>query len=191
MPAIFGIMYTINYMKPVVLLTVIFTLFSCSGKPDLKPNIVLIVADDIGISDIGCYGGEILTPNIDRLAREGLRFTTFYNMAKCDPTRSSMLTGLYTGGGNGAVHIAHLTGKAGYFNIMSGKEHFNAWVPDYCRAENVFDHSFISGPRLNISFPRPEHLNALFISKGRKSVQRKSSMIDLPCIKLILLLTMH
>ena len=99
------------------------------------------MADDIGFSDIGCYGGEISTPNIDRLANEGLRFQTFYNMAKCNPTRSSMLTGLYNGG-NGAVHIAQLAKQAGYSNIMSGKEHFDTWVPDYCRAENVFDKSF-------------------------------------------------
>lgn len=106
-----------------------------------KPNIILIMADDIGISDIGCYGSEIQTPNIDQLANEGLRFTTFYNMAKCNPTRSSLLTGLYKGG-EGATHLAHLTKKAGYYNIMSGKEHFDPWVPDYCKAENVFDNSF-------------------------------------------------
>lgn len=99
------------------------------------------MGDDIGISDLGCYGGEIATPNIDFLADNGLRFTTFYNMAKCNPTRSSMLTGLYKGG-NGAVHVANLTRQAGYFNIMSGKEHFDPWVPEYCKAENVFDHSF-------------------------------------------------
>jgi len=63
-----------------------------------RPNIILIMADDLGYSDIGCYGGEIHTPNIDRLAREGLRFQTFYNMAKCNPTRPSLLTGLYKGG---------------------------------------------------------------------------------------------
>ena len=84
-----------------------------SGKD--KPNIVLIMADDIGISDIGCYGSEIQTPNIDQLAKEGLRFTTFYNMAKCNPTRSTMLTGLYKGG-LGAVHLAHLTKEAGYLS---------------------------------------------------------------------------
>ena len=111
-----------------------------TSQPD-HPNIVLIMADDIGISDIGCYGSEIQTPNIDRLAEEGLRFVNFYNMAKCDPTRSTLLTGLYKGG-KGAVHIARLTRQAGYFNIMSGKEHFDDWVPAYCRAENVFDHSF-------------------------------------------------
>lgn len=106
-----------------------------------RPNIVLIMADDMGYSDIGCYGGEIETPNINRLAQEGMRFRSFYNMAKCNPTRSSMLTGRYYGG-PGVMHLAQLTKKAGYYNIMSGKEHLDAWVPEYCRAENVFDHSF-------------------------------------------------
>ncbi len=58
---------------------------ACTAPKPPRPNIVLIMADDIGISDIGCYGGEIHTPNIDRLADGGLRFTTFYNMAKCNP----------------------------------------------------------------------------------------------------------
>ena len=129
-----------NRLKNTVLLVASIGLFSCSETNIKKPNIILIMADDIGISDIGCYGSEINTPNIDRLANEGLRFTTFYNMAKCNPTRSSMLTGLYKGG-NGAVHIAQLTKRAGYYNIMSGKEHFDPWVPDYCKDENVFEHS--------------------------------------------------
>src|SRR4051812_4007670 len=60
-----------------------------------RPNIVIILADDMGFSDIGCYGGEIRTPNIDGLARNGVRFTQFYNAARCCPTRSSLLTGLY------------------------------------------------------------------------------------------------
>ncbi len=123
-----------------VLIFSVNSLFS-SERAGQRPNIVLIMADDIGYSDIGCYGGEIKTPNIDRLASAGVRFSTFYNMAKCNPTRSSMLTGLYAGG-NGAVHIANVTKNAGYFNIMSGKEHFDSWVPEYCKAENVFDHSF-------------------------------------------------
>jgi len=67
-----------------------------AGTPGSKrPNIVLILADDMGFSDIGCYGGEILTPNIDALAAEGLRFTQFYNTARCSPTRASLLTGLH------------------------------------------------------------------------------------------------
>jgi arylsulfatase len=59
------------------------------------PNIVVILADDMGFSDLGCYGGEIGTPNLDRLAREGLRFTQFYNTARCWPTRAAILTGYY------------------------------------------------------------------------------------------------
>ena len=57
-----------------------------------KPNIIIIMADDMGWSDIGCYGGEIQTPNIDRLATEGLRLTQFYNNAKCTITRASVIT---------------------------------------------------------------------------------------------------
>jgi arylsulfatase A-like enzyme len=60
-----------------------------------KPNIVVILSDDMGYSDIGCYGGEIATPTLDGLAKNGLRFTQFYNTARCCPTRASLLTGLY------------------------------------------------------------------------------------------------
>jgi len=60
-----------------------------------KPNIVVVLADDMGFSDIGCYGGEIETPNLDALAKDGLRFTQFYNTARCCPTRAALLTGLY------------------------------------------------------------------------------------------------
>jgi arylsulfatase A-like enzyme len=60
-----------------------------------RPNVVVILADDLGFSDIGCYGGEIQTPNLDRLAMNGLRFTQFYNTARCWPTRGSLLTGYY------------------------------------------------------------------------------------------------
>ena len=60
-----------------------------------RPNIVLIMADDMGYSDLGCYGGEVETPNINRLAEGGLRFTQFYNTARCCPTRACLMTGLY------------------------------------------------------------------------------------------------
>ena len=65
------------------------------GTPQVtpRPNILLIMCDDMGFSDIGCYGGEIQTPNLDRLAGEGMRFRTFYNNAKCEHTRASLLTG--------------------------------------------------------------------------------------------------
>ena len=60
-----------------------------------QPNIVLIMADDMGFSDIGCYGSEIKTPTLDRLATNGIRFTQFYNTSRCCPTRASLLTGMY------------------------------------------------------------------------------------------------
>src|SRR5437879_7193094 len=63
-----------------------------TAKP---PNVLLILADDLGFSDLGCYGGEIATPQLDRLAREGLRFTQFYNTTRCWPTRAALLTGYY------------------------------------------------------------------------------------------------
>src|SRR4051794_852459 len=60
-----------------------------------RPNILLILADDLGYSDLSCYGGEIRTPHLDALAKNGLRFTQFYNCARCCPSRASLLTGLY------------------------------------------------------------------------------------------------
>jgi len=60
-----------------------------------RPNILIILADDLGYSDIGCYGGEIDTPNLDRLAQNGLQFLQFYNTARCWPTRGALLTGYY------------------------------------------------------------------------------------------------
>lgn len=62
---------------------------------DDRPNIVVVLADDLGFSDLGCYGGEIKTPTIDRLARQGIRFTQFYNFASCGPSRATLMTGCY------------------------------------------------------------------------------------------------
>lgn len=109
-----------------------------------RPNIVLILADDMGFSDIGCYGGEVETPNLDGLARRGVRFTQFYNTARCCPTRASLLTGLYAhqaGVGHmvdtgrpeypayrgdlspHCVTIAEALRAAGYRTLMCGKWH--------------------------------------------------------------------
>jgi len=95
---------------------------------DDRPNIILIMADDMGFSDIGCYGGEIKTPNIDALAAGGIRFTRFHNNAKCGPTRASLLTGLYSqqvgeGAMRGAATIGESLRAAGYRTIMAGKWH--------------------------------------------------------------------
>ncbi len=76
-----------------------------------KPNVILIMVDDMGYSDIGCYGGEIETPNIDSLAKNGLRFTQFYNSARCCPTRATLVTGLHPH----EVGIGHMTGENANF----------------------------------------------------------------------------
>ncbi|MBM4020473.1 MAG: arylsulfatase [Planctomycetes bacterium] len=110
--------------------------------PAPRPNIVLIMSDDMGFSDLGCYGGEIRTPNLDALAARGIRFTQFYNTARCCPTRASLLTGLYphqagvghmmddrglpgyTGNLNKNCRtIAEVLRPAGYANYMAGKWH--------------------------------------------------------------------
>lgn len=107
-----------------------------------KPNVVLILNDDMGFSDIGCYGGEVETPNLDRLAANGLRFSQFYNTARCSPSRASMLTGLhphqtgvgiltYDSGPEGyagnlnqrCVTIPQALKTIGYRTYMSGKWH--------------------------------------------------------------------
>lgn len=93
-----------------------------------RPNIVLIMADDLGFSDLGCYGSEIETPNLDRLANQGLRFNQFYNTAKCHSSRICLLTGLYmfqAGNNemNRGVTIAEVLKSAGYRTMMTGKWH--------------------------------------------------------------------
>lgn len=117
---------------------------SCQEKEasEQRPNIILIMSDDMGYSDIGCYGSEISTPNLDELASSGLRFTQFYNTSRCCPTRASLMTGLYphqAGVGHmmedrglegyagnlsrNTVTIAEVLGTAGYNTYMCGKWH--------------------------------------------------------------------
>ena len=89
-----------------------------SGLAARRPNIVVVLTDDMGFSDLGCYGGEIQTPNLDRLAAGGLRFTQFYNTARCCPTRASLLTGLYPH--QAAVgHMMEDKGLDGYLGDLS------------------------------------------------------------------------
>lgn len=113
-----------------------------SAQEPPRPNIILIMSDDMGYSDVGCYGGEIPTPNLDALAMNGLRYTQFYNTGRCCPTRASLLTGLYAHqagigrmtGDDGlpgyrgdlsfnAVTIAEALKPAGYSTYMAGKWH--------------------------------------------------------------------
>ena len=96
-----------------------------------RPNIVLILADDMGFSDIGCYGGEINTPNLDKLAQGGVRFTRFHNTARCCPTRASLLTGLYPHqAGIGAMSYRRFIS----YNVVGGV----AWVCLFISAGHFF-----------------------------------------------------
>jgi arylsulfatase len=115
-------------------------LVTVQPEENVKPNIILILGDDIGYSDIGPFGSEIQTPNLDKLANEGIRFSNFYNMSKCEPSRSSLFTGLYQGGKN-AVNFAQILKEAGYYVVHSGKEHWMKWAPDHVYAKNIFDQS--------------------------------------------------
>ena len=92
---------------------VLITLYSPAWDEPQRPNVVVILSDDMGFSDLGCYGSEIATPNLDALAANGLRFTQFYNTGRCCPTRASLLTGLYPHQA-GVGHMLENTGKPGY-----------------------------------------------------------------------------
>jgi arylsulfatase A-like enzyme len=110
-----------------------------------RPNIVLILADDLGYSDVGCFGGEIRTPNLDRLGRTGVRFSQFFNTARCSPSRASLLTGLHPhqtgigiltdedppGGYPGSLNdrcatLAEMLSADGYVTGLSGKWHMSS-----------------------------------------------------------------
>ena len=116
-------------VTPLLMLSVFAGAASAVAAP--RPNIVLIMADDMGFSDAGCYGGEIRTPSIDRLAAEGVRFTQFYNCARCVPTRASLHTGLYPQQARRehSVKLAEVLRSAGYRTLMTGKWHGHAKLP--------------------------------------------------------------
>ena len=110
-------------------LSIFFATLPVWSKPDhTRPNFILIMVDDMGYSDLGCYGGEVKTPNIARLAKNGLRFTQFYNTAKCHTTRAELLTGnyAYSIGDNHMEHGAtfgEMLRPNGYPTLNSGKWH--------------------------------------------------------------------
>jgi len=114
-----------------------------AGRP---PNVVLILADDLGFSDIGCYGGEIATPNLDKLAAGGVRLTQMYNTARCWPTRACLMTGYYAQQVNRdparqrpawSALLPDLLKPAGYRSYHSGKWHVDGKV-----LAGGFDHSY-------------------------------------------------
>ncbi len=120
-----------------LLVTQVVQTKTVSAEQVSRPNIVLIMVDDMGWSDIGCYGSEIATPNIDRIAAEGMLFTNFYNNGKCTTTRASLLTGLYPRKGGRGIELLNknmltlgeaLKG-AGYQTGLSGKWHNGSRKP--------------------------------------------------------------
>ena len=97
-------------IEPLFCLLLLSSVLACGQS---RPNVIIVMADDMGWSDIGCYGSEIETPNLDRLAKNGLRFTQFYNTGRCCPTRASLLTGTYPHQA-GIGHMMNDTGLPGY-----------------------------------------------------------------------------
>lgn len=103
---------------------------------DKRPNVVLILCDDLGFSDLGCYGGEIRTPNLDRLAADGMKFTQFYNCAVCVTTRAALITGLHPRRRAGRLlhadttTLAEVLRTAGYRTSLTGKWHLGSGRPN-------------------------------------------------------------
>ena len=164
-------------MKPRLTLLAALLLAVVAPAAD-KPNIITILVDDMGFSDLGCYGSEIPTPHLDALAQGGVRFTQFYNTGRCCPTRASLLTGLYAhqaGVGHmtddkgvpgyrgrlneNCVTLAEVLKPAGYFTIMSGKWHVGQnlgvtpWGRGFDRSLNPAAGGFYYGdsPRYDLS----------------------------------------
>ncbi|MEC8826898.1 MAG: arylsulfatase [Verrucomicrobiota bacterium] len=157
-------------LRFLALTTLAFTsILACEGK---TPNFLLIMADDLGYSDLGCYGSEIQTPHLDAVAENGLRFTQFYNTARCWPTRSSLLTGFYAqqirrdklpdipAGGNRArrqdwaVLAPRLLAPVGYRSYHSGK-----WHIDGQPLENGFDRSYLLQDQSRFFNPQVHYLD--------------------------------
>ena len=148
-----------------------FSLFllASSSLFGAKPNFLFILTDDLGYSDLGCYGSEIETPNLDSLAANGLRYSQFYNTGRCWPTRSSLLTGYYAqeirrdklpdtkGGGQGkrptwAPLLPEFLKSTGYRNYHSGKWHIDGKILDggFNRSWHVVNHNNFFSPDANL-----------------------------------------
>ncbi|MFP4367252.1 MAG: arylsulfatase [Bacteroidales bacterium] len=144
---------------------------SCTAEKtdNQMPNIIVIMSDDAGYSDVGCFGSEINTPNIDKLGYEGIRFSRFYSGAKCEPSRSALFTGLYQGGDR-AVNFVQILRDQGYYAIHSGKEHFMNWVPERAYAASVNDRSLTFWATTEYFEPPSGEFQRPFILNGEEVV---------------------
>jgi arylsulfatase A-like enzyme len=123
-------------MKQLLIALAYLSLPTQAALAAARPNIVVIMVDDLGFSDLGCYGSEIETPHLDALARGGLRFSQFYNTAKCHSSRVSLLTGQYciAAGDTALTHAVtsgEVLGRSGYFTAMTGKWHLKREPTDF------------------------------------------------------------
>jgi len=127
--------------RTAVLLSILFSILCSITHAATPPNVILILADDLGYSDLGCYGGEIHTPNLDKLAAGGMRFSQFYNSAKCEPTRASLMSGQYWQdcglGVKQGITMGQAMKSVGYSTFAIGKWHL-AGNP----VDRGFDHYF-------------------------------------------------
>ena len=161
------------------------------SKPTTKPNFVLILVDDMGFSDIGAYGSEISTPNLDRLAGGGMRFTQFYNTSRCCPSRAALQTGVYphqagVGFMNGnlgtdtyqgflnrkVITIAEGLKTAGYTTLMSGKWHIGNEPAQWPGARGYDKYFALIGGTSHQFYPHPYKLRDadFFVKNGEKLV---------------------
>lgn len=174
-------------MRPILLLllVIVAVIGFSAGCSNHRPNVLLIVADDLGFSDLGCYGGEIETSNLDDLANNGVRLTRFYSSGRCCPSRASILTGLYphrAGLGHmvqdlgqpgyrgrlakDAITIAQALEPAGYRSFISGKWHLGTDDPTQHGFEQFYG-TLVSAQ----TFWDPEHYIRLPSGSNKKSYQ--------------------
>jgi len=184
-------------------ITVACIAFSAAGAaPPRRPNLVLVVADDLGWSDIGYHGSQAKTPNMDRISAEGIRFNRFYAQALCTPTRTALMTGRYpwrSGMASGVIlnhlhyglpldetTLAQTLKKAGYSTAIVGKWHLGHETPAHLPTERGFDHHY----GLYTAIDHFTHIwqGGLDWHRNRKAVREDGYASDLlgdDCVRLI------
>lgn len=142
-----------NRVTNLLLSLTLLSFFACTTPRDERPNIIYIMVDDMGYSDIGCYGGEVVTPNLDQLAAGGVKLRSFYNNARCCPTRASLLTGRYPHEA-GMGHMVSTVGKQYVEGSYQGFLHSN--IPTIAeRLKDLGYRTYMSG-KWHVG-ERPEH----------------------------------